>query len=79
MRKNEETKEYSKNLEFKFFNNLWACFFCKSWTISGSFVKVNLIYSKELTELEIQNRIEQIPKTTGIVRENERIMNLRTK
>ena len=22
LRKNEETKEYSKNLEFKFFNNL---------------------------------------------------------
>lgn len=34
----------------------------------------NLIYSPELTELEIRSRIEQIPKTIGIVRENERII-----
>ncbi len=36
--------------------------------------KPNLIYNAELSELEKQNRIEQIPKTIGIVRENERII-----
>ncbi|TRZ65770.1 HDIG domain-containing protein, partial [bacterium] len=34
----------------------------------------NLVYSKELTDLEIQNKIEQIPKTIGLVKENERII-----
>lgn len=42
--------------------------------ISDNFIKETLFYDKELTELEIQNRIEQIPKTVGIVRENERII-----
>lgn len=42
--------------------------------ISRNFLKENLIYDKELTDLEIQNRVEQIPKTIGIVRENERII-----
>lgn len=36
--------------------------------------KPNLIYNAELSELEKQNRIDQIPKTIGIVRENERII-----
>ncbi len=45
-----------------------------SLQIAGNFIKENLIYNKELTDLEIQNRIEQIPKTIGIVRENERIV-----
>ncbi len=42
--------------------------------ISDNFIKETLFYDKELTELEIKNRIEQIPKTVGIVRENERII-----
>lgn len=45
-----------------------------SMQIAGNYIKENLIYNKELTDLEIQNRIEQIPKTIGIVRENERIV-----
>ncbi|MGV8016557.1 MAG: hypothetical protein AB2L26_00020 [Ignavibacteria bacterium] len=36
--------------------------------ISDNFIKETLFYDKELTELEIKNRIEQIPKTVGIVR-----------
>ena len=31
-------------------------------------------YNAELTKLEIDNRIEQIPRTIGIVKENERII-----
>lgn len=42
--------------------------------LANYYIKEDLIYNKELTELEIQNRIEQIPKTIGIVRENERIV-----
>ena len=42
--------------------------------ISGVFLKPNLIYDGELTNLEVQTRIDQIPKTIGIVRENERII-----
>jgi len=42
--------------------------------IARVFLKENLIYDKELTDLDIQNRIEQIPKTIGIVKENERII-----
>ncbi|MFZ4591894.1 MAG: HD family phosphohydrolase [Ignavibacteria bacterium] len=42
--------------------------------IARVFIKENLIYDKELTDLEIQNRVEQIPKTIGIVKENERII-----
>lgn len=42
--------------------------------ISEHFVNENLLYNNDLTNLEIQNRIEQIPKTIGIVRENERII-----
>jgi hypothetical protein len=44
------------------------------FSISDKFIKVNLIFDKDLTELEIKNRIDQIPKTIGIVRENERII-----
>lgn len=43
-------------------------------SIADKFIIENLIYNKDLTELEIKNRIEQIPKTIGIVRENERIV-----
>ncbi len=41
---------------------------------ANKFILNNLIYSKELTDLEIQNRVEQVPRTIGIVRENERII-----
>jgi putative nucleotidyltransferase with HDIG domain len=44
------------------------------YSIADKFVKENLIYDKSLTDLEIQNKIEQIPKTIGIVKENERII-----
>lgn len=39
-----------------------------------SMLRPNLIYNSELSDLEKQNRIDQIPKTIGIVRENERII-----
>ena len=39
--------------------------------ISNAFIKENLYYDVALTNLEIKNRIAQIPKTIGIVRENE--------
>ncbi len=42
--------------------------------IATFFIKDNLLYDQTLTNLEIQNRIDQIPKTIGIVRENERIV-----
>jgi putative nucleotidyltransferase with HDIG domain len=42
--------------------------------IGNRYISENLIYDKNLTELEIQSRIEQIPKTIGIVQENERIV-----
>ncbi len=41
---------------------------------ANKFILDNLIFSKELTDLEIQNRVEQISRTIGIVRENERIV-----
>lgn len=42
--------------------------------ILSAFVRENLIYNKELTDLEIQNKIEKIPNTIGIVKGNERIV-----
>ncbi|MDQ3020271.1 MAG: HDIG domain-containing protein [Bacteroidota bacterium] len=42
--------------------------------ISDHFIKENLLFDNDLTNLEIQNRIEQIPRTIGIVKENERII-----
>ncbi|MFA5012312.1 MAG: HDIG domain-containing metalloprotein [Ignavibacteria bacterium] len=42
--------------------------------IARNLLKENLFFNEELTNLEIQNRIEQIPKTIGIVKENERII-----
>ena len=42
--------------------------------ITDAFLKPTLLYDEKLTNLEIQTRIEQIPKTIGIVRENERII-----
>jgi cyclic-di-AMP phosphodiesterase PgpH len=45
-----------------------------SFQIANYYIKEDLIYNKELTDLEIQNRIEQIPRTIGLVRENERIV-----
>jgi cyclic-di-AMP phosphodiesterase PgpH len=45
-----------------------------AYQIAGIYIREDLIFSKELTDLEIQNKIEQIPRTVGIVRENERIV-----
>jgi len=42
--------------------------------IAGSFIYENLKYNSELTNLEITNRIEKIPRTIGIVKENERVI-----
>ncbi|MBL8007319.1 MAG: HDIG domain-containing protein [Ignavibacteria bacterium] len=42
--------------------------------ITESFIFENLKYNSEATNLEIENRIQQIPRTIGIVRENERII-----
>lgn len=42
--------------------------------ISDYYIRENLIYNSEYTNLETQSRIEQIPKTIGIVKENERII-----
>ena len=42
--------------------------------ISDYYVRENLIYNSEFTNLETQSRIEQIAKTIGIVKENERII-----
>jgi putative nucleotidyltransferase with HDIG domain len=42
--------------------------------ILNAFVRENLIYNRELTELEIRNKIEKIPNTIGIVKGNERIV-----
>jgi len=42
--------------------------------ISDYYVRENLIYNSEFTNIETQSRIEQIPKTIGIVKENERII-----
>ena len=42
--------------------------------IAASFLTENLIYNNDLTNLEIENRIEQIARTIGIVKENERII-----
>lgn len=42
--------------------------------ISDYYIRENLIYNSEFTNLETQSRIEQIPKTIGIVKENERII-----
>lgn len=42
--------------------------------ISDRFLKENLIYNSELTNLETESRIEQIPRTIGIVKVNERII-----
>ncbi|MEO6694409.1 MAG: HDIG domain-containing metalloprotein [Ignavibacteria bacterium] len=42
--------------------------------IAANFITENLYYNNDLTNLEIENRIEQIPRTIGIVKENERII-----
>ena len=42
--------------------------------IAGNFIYENLKYNSELTNLETDNRIEQIPRTIAIVKENERII-----
>lgn len=42
--------------------------------IAKIYLQPNLIFNKDLTDVELNNRIERIPKTIGIVRENERII-----
>lgn len=42
--------------------------------IAEHYLKVNLVFNNELTNVEIENRIQQIPRTIGIVKENERII-----
>ncbi|MCB0729150.1 MAG: HDIG domain-containing protein, partial [Ignavibacteriae bacterium] len=42
--------------------------------ISDRFIKESLIFNNELTNLETLSRIEQIPRTIGIVKGNERII-----
>ena len=42
--------------------------------ISSGFIKPNLIFNKEFTDLVVQSKMEQIPKTIDIVKENERIV-----
>ena len=44
------------------------------FSVADKFLNENLIFDKSLTDLEIQNKVEQIPKTIGIVKENERII-----
>jgi len=40
----------------------------------ANFIKPNLIFSRQLTELEIQNTKDKVPPNIGIVNENERIV-----
>jgi cyclic-di-AMP phosphodiesterase PgpH len=40
----------------------------------SNFIKPNLLYSRQLTDVAIQNAKEKIPRNTGIVNENERIV-----
>jgi cyclic-di-AMP phosphodiesterase PgpH len=40
----------------------------------SNFIKPNLIYSKQLTDIAIQNAKDKIPANIGIVNENERIV-----
>lgn len=42
--------------------------------IVDKMISENLLYNEGLTNIETQNRIEQIPRTIGIVKENERII-----
>lgn len=42
--------------------------------IAKVYLQPNLVFNKDLTDIELNNRIERIPKTIGIVRENERII-----
>ncbi|HMQ68406.1 MAG TPA: HDIG domain-containing protein [Ignavibacteria bacterium] len=42
--------------------------------ISDKFIKESLIFNNDLTNLETLSRIEQIPRTIGIVKGNERII-----
>lgn len=69
--KHEILKEIEEILSNRISNTQYAEI---SKKIVEHFVIENLIFSQELTDLEIQNRIAQIPKTIGIVQENERIV-----
>ncbi|HQY21342.1 MAG TPA: HDIG domain-containing protein [Ignavibacteria bacterium] len=69
--KNEILFKYESDFKNKFSDSLLVSSALK---ISNKFTSENLIYNNELTEKETQSRIEQIPKTIGIVKENERII-----
>lgn len=40
----------------------------------ANFIKPNLIYSQQLTEIAVQNAKDEVPRNVGIVNENERIV-----
>lgn len=68
----KETKEVINNLLKE--SIIDSLLYSAAEKISEKFIKENLLFNSDLTNLEIQNRIEQIPKTIGIVKENERII-----
>ncbi|MEO8209319.1 MAG: HDIG domain-containing metalloprotein [bacterium] len=70
-----DKNEISDNLKKKYnevFND--SLLVSASVKIFDNFVKENLLFNNNLTNLEIQNRVELIPRTIGIVKENERII-----
>ena len=69
--RNEVNAEITNKLNTEFNDSLLVSAGSK---ITEHYLKVNLIYNNELTNVEIENRIQQIPRTIGIVRENERII-----
>ncbi|MBK8982435.1 MAG: HDIG domain-containing protein [Ignavibacteria bacterium] len=69
--KNELLNNYENKFRNRFGDSLLVSSAVK---ISGNLTPENLIYNNTLTEKETQSRIEQIPKTIGIVKENERII-----
>ncbi|HAY32596.1 MAG TPA: HDIG domain-containing protein [Ignavibacteria bacterium] len=69
--KNELLNDFENKFRSKFGDSLLVSSAVK---ITGKLTPENLLYNNVLTEKETQSRIEQIPKTIGIVRENERII-----
>jgi len=69
--KNELLNDYENKFRTRFVDSLLVSSAVK---ISGKLTPENLLYNNVLTEKEMQSRIEQIPKTIGIVKENERII-----
>lgn len=69
--RNEASSEIKSALEYELNDSLLSSAALK---IAEHYLQANLIYNNELTSVEIENRIQQIPKTIGIVKENERII-----